>query len=68
MSFLVLEGLQKTYGDGTLAVRGIDFGVRTNAVVDYSWSRWRREDAKTVANFGVFRLVEEIQSVNRLPR
>jgi ABC-type sugar transport system ATPase subunit len=27
VSFLVLEGLQKTYGDGTLAVRGIDLAI-----------------------------------------
>jgi multiple sugar transport system ATP-binding protein len=33
MSFLVLERLQKTYGDGTLAVRGIDLSVDAGELI-----------------------------------
>ena len=33
MSFLVLEGLRKTYGDGTLAVRGIDLAIERGELV-----------------------------------
>jgi multiple sugar transport system ATP-binding protein len=33
VSFLVLQGLQKTYGDGTRAVRGIDLSVEEGELV-----------------------------------